>query len=46
MKVIFSLPEFGDSRFKSWSKLVTGVDTAQQNGYAFDGQFIQSGRRH
>jgi hypothetical protein len=32
-----------DARFKSWAKLLTGVDLEQKSGYAFEGESINSG---
>lgn len=29
-----------DSRFKSWTKTLTGVDISKTNGYCFDGEFV------
>jgi len=42
MKTIVQTPVVGDSRFKRWTKTVSHVDTSKQNGYAFEGEFIQS----
>lgn len=33
----------GDRRFKSWAKQITSVDTSKANGYAFEGDFVNSG---
>ena len=40
MKKIIDVPTIGDKRFKRWTKVVTSVDTNKQNGYAFEGYFI------
>lgn len=40
-KKIVDVPVIGDSRFKQWTKVVTGVDKNQQNGYAFRGHFLK-----
>ncbi len=45
-KIIINLKKIGDSRFKNWAKTLTAVDTTQQNGYCFVGEFIQMGRKH
>jgi hypothetical protein len=39
-KVIVSMPEHGDPRFRKWAKTVTKVDQTKQNGYCFEGDFI------
>ncbi len=39
-KIIITVPEYGDHRFKSWAKLLTGVDRSKTNGYCFEGSFI------
>lgn len=44
-KHIVTVPEFGDSRFKRWAKVLTRVDTDQANGYAFVGDFAYPGRK-
>lgn len=44
-KVIIDVPGKSDPRWKSWCKLLTGVDTTKTNGYAFEGQFLQCGRK-
>jgi len=41
-KRIINTPCCGDSRFKQWSKTLTGVDRSKKDGYAFQGQFIRS----
>ena len=42
MKRIIDVPGFGDSRFKSWAKHLTSVNRELTNGYAFEGQFINT----
>jgi len=32
-----------DTRFRSWAKFVTAVDTSKVNGYAFKGEFVEDG---
>lgn len=34
------------NKYKHWSKLVTGVDTAKTNGYAFQGEFLSVRNEH
>lgn len=46
MKTIIDLEKYGDSRFKNWAKILTSVDTSKSNGYCFEGEFIQMGRKH
>jgi len=41
-KIIVNLPSF-DSRHKNWIKTVNTVDTAKDNGYAFQGNFLKTG---
>lgn len=44
MKHRVSPPFRGDSRYKKWAKIVTGVDKTKTNGYAFAGNFCREGR--
>jgi len=44
-KVIVSIPKPGDTRWKAWRKLLTGVDKEKTNGYAFLGEFLSPGRK-
>ena len=39
-KVRISLPSSKDKRFKSWRKILTGIDKNKDNGYAFLGDFV------
>ena len=39
-KVRISIPLAKDERFKSWRKILTGVDKTKSNGYAFLGDFV------
>jgi len=39
-KVRIHLPAQKDKRFKSWRKILTGVDKTKSDGYAFLGEFI------
>jgi len=39
-KVKVYIPKAKDSRWKSWRKLLTGVDTSHTNGYAFQGSWL------
>ena len=39
-KVRISLPASKDKRFKSWRKILTGVDKTKSDGYTFLGEFI------
>ena len=41
-KVRISLPSSKDKRFKSWRKILTGIDKTKDNGYAFLGDFIST----
>ena len=43
--VIVTMPDIGDSRFKSWAKRVDKVDCHKNNGYAFEGPWLQPGRK-
>jgi hypothetical protein len=44
VKLKVMVPQPQDSRFKSWRRLVTGVDTTKTDGYAFDGTWLTAGR--
>jgi len=35
--------EHPDHRYKQWAKRITRVDTSKSNGYAFEGDFVDSG---
>lgn len=37
------VPAIGDSRLKSWAKVVESVDETKSSGWAFDGEFIATG---
>ncbi len=39
-KVRIHLPDQKDKRFKSWRKILTGVNKTKSDGYAFLGEFI------
>ena len=41
-KVRISLPGRKDDRFKSWRKILTGIDKNKDNGYVFRGDFIST----
>ena len=41
-KVRISLPFSKDERFKSWRKILTGIDKSKDNGYAFLGDFVST----
>jgi len=45
MKKIIEIPELGDERFKRWAKKIDRVDLNHSNGYAFEGQWLQYGRK-
>lgn len=38
------IPPARDLRWRSWAKLVEGVDRSKKDGYAFTGRFLQRGR--
>jgi hypothetical protein len=38
------VPSPRDSRFKSWARLITGVDRSRKDGYAFQGPWLRRGR--
>jgi hypothetical protein len=44
-KVIVSIPDKDDRRFRAWRKLLTHVDREQKGGYAFEGSWLQAGRK-
>lgn len=37
--------EYASGHRKSWWKVVTGIDSTQRGGYAFEGEFLQDGER-
>lgn len=39
-KVIVTMPEPLDRRFKHWAKILTGVDKNNSTGYCFQGDFV------
>jgi hypothetical protein len=41
--VAVEIPEVGDSRLKSWAKVVEWVDETKSSGWAFEGSFIATG---
>ena len=43
-KTLFEISELDfDRRWKHWAKEIIAVDQTKTNGYAFDGDFVQSG---
>ena len=38
------VPAPKDGRFKSWARLITGVDRSRKDGYAFQGPWLRRGR--
>jgi len=38
------VPSPKDHRFKSWARLITGVDRSRKDGYAFQGPWLRRGR--
>lgn len=45
-KIIVEIPGYtGDSRYKMWAKTLTGIDSAQSNGYAYQGAWLTLGRK-
>jgi hypothetical protein len=38
------IPAPRDHRFKSWARLITGVDCSRKDGYAFQGPWLRRGR--
>lgn len=44
-KVIVEIPDKFDDRWKSWAKVLAGVDRTKTNGYAFQGEFVKLGRK-
>ena len=45
-KVIVWIEPKMDKRFKSWAKVLQGVNTKDSTGYAFKGEFIKLGQKH
>ena len=45
-KYIVQIPGWGDYRFKSWSKSLTGVDKSKTTGYAFIGDWLTNGKKY
>lgn len=41
--VAVDVPEVGDTRLKSWAKVVHAVDETKSSGWAFEGEFIATG---
>ncbi|MFP3914109.1 MAG: hypothetical protein ACLFWM_04480 [Actinomycetota bacterium] len=41
--VAVDIPEVGDTRLKSWAKVVQSVDETKSSGWAFEGEFIATG---
>jgi hypothetical protein len=41
--VAVDVPEIGDTRLKSWAKVVQSVDESKSSGWAFEGEFIATG---
>src|SRR5690606_26651350 len=41
--VAVDIPEVGDTRLKSWAKVVESVDETKSSGWAFEGHFIATG---
>ena len=45
-KVITTIPEHGDHRFKQWARDISGVDKEKQNAYAFEfDRWLNMGRK-
>jgi len=44
-KVIITMPDIPDERWKAWAKILEGVDKSKSNGYAFIGKFISLSSR-
>ena len=44
-KVIFDVPPPKDRRWRFWRKALDAVNTSCSNGYAFEGRFLQPGRK-
>jgi len=45
MKKIIEIPWKGDERFKRWIKTVESVNISKANGYAFEGRWLQFGKK-
>jgi hypothetical protein len=43
LTVAIEVPLVGDGRLKNWAKIVRNVDTGQNGGWAFDGEFVATG---
>jgi hypothetical protein len=43
--VAVTIPQFGDSRFKSWAKVLQEVKPDAKNGFGFVGEFVEVGRK-
>ena len=41
--VAIDVPLVGDGRLKNWAKVVRNVDTGQNGGWAYDGEFVATG---
>lgn len=41
--VAVDIPEVGDTRLKSWAKVIESVDETKSSGWAFEGHFIATG---
>lgn len=41
--VAVEIPEVGDTRLKTWAKVVSAVDETKSSGWAFEGEFIATG---
>lgn len=41
--VAVEIPEIGDTRLKTWAKVVSAVDETKSSGWAFEGEFIATG---
>jgi hypothetical protein len=44
-KVIITMPEVPDERWKAWAKILEDVDKSKSSGYAFIGKFISLSRK-
>ncbi len=45
MKVVVNIPVAQDERWKTWRKVLVGVDVSKTNGFAFTGEFVPAGRK-
>jgi len=45
MVVKVKMPKQPDARWRSWCKVLKGVDITKSNGYAFDGDFLPCSNR-